>query len=130
MHLDFIWTVDPFLHGSDHFPIHLKYVDNVPSASLPKWKEKEADWSKFRQGINLDKDFESFDNHLEAYDYFTEKILKSAHESIPMTKGQPNRPVVPWWNKTCGILRKVTRKCFRIYKIVAPQLLRKYIIVL
>ena len=28
----------------------------------------------------------------------------------------PRRPAVPWWNKTCSNLRKITRKCYRKYK--------------
>ena len=27
------------------------------------------------------------------------------------------RPAVPWWNKTCYTLRKITRKCFRRYEV-------------
>ena len=116
VHLDFNWSVNEFLNGSDHFPIHLKYVRNTPADSPPKWKVEEADWSKFSQGVTLDRDFESFESHLEAYSYFTESTLKSAEASIPKTRGKPRRPAVPWWNKTCGVMRKVTRKCYRRFK--------------
>ena len=34
LRLDYQWSVDDDLHGSDHFPIHLKYVQNMPSSSL------------------------------------------------------------------------------------------------
>ena len=61
--------------------------------------------------MNLDREFESFDSHLDAYKYFAESTLKSAEASIPKTKDKPRRPTVPWWDKTCGILKKVTRKC-------------------
>ena len=114
--LDFIWSVNEYLCGSDHFPIHLKYIKNTPTECPPKWKTREADWQKYRENFTLDREFESFDNHIEAYDYFTEEALRSAEMAIPKTKGKPNRPAVPWWNKTCGVLRKVTRKCYRRYK--------------
>ena len=42
--LDFNWSVNDQLHGSDHYPIHLKYTENIPSSSPPKWKEEAADW--------------------------------------------------------------------------------------
>lgn len=116
IHLDFNWSVNEDLNGSDHYPIHLKYALNAPSEVLPKWKVEDADWDKFSKGVNLDREFESFNSHLDAYEYFIESTLKSAEESIPKTKGKPHRPAVPWWNKTCGILRKVTRKCYRRYK--------------
>ena len=123
IHLDFHWSVNDYLNGSDHFPIHLRYAQNVPSESPPKWKvEEAADWVKFSDGINLVWDFESFDSHLDAYDYLAESTLRSAPASIPRTRGKPKRPAVPWWNKTCGVLRKVTRKCYRRYKSSAsPQ---------
>ena len=44
IHLDFHWSVNDYLNGSDHFPIHLRYAQNVPSESPPKWKVEEADW--------------------------------------------------------------------------------------
>ena len=122
IHLDFHWSVNDYLSGSDHFPIHLRYAQNVPSELPPKWKVEEADWVKFSDGVNLVWDFESFDSHLDAYDYFVDSTLRSAQASIPRTRGKPKRPAVPWWNKTCGVLRKVTGKCYRRYKSSAsPQ---------
>ena len=114
--LDFNWSVNAYLNGSDHYPIHLKSVSNAPTECHPKWKVQEADWVKFSENINIDKHFDSFESHLEAYEYLSEKILRSAETSIPKTIGRPRRPTVPWWNKTCGILRRVTRKCYRKYK--------------
>ena len=61
IHLDFHWSVNDYLNGSDHFPIHLRYAQNVPSESPPKWKVEEAHWIKFSDGVNLVRDFESFD---------------------------------------------------------------------
>ena len=121
MLLDFNWSVNEFLNGSDHYPIILKYIRNSPSDAPPKWKVKEADWNKFSEGINLDREFESFDSHLDAYKYFVESTINSAETSIPKTMGKPRRPAVPWWDKTCGILRKVTRKCYRRYKTSASS---------
>ena len=83
---------------------------------------EEADWVKFSDGVTLVQDFESFDSLLDAYDYFAESTLRSAQSSISRTRGKPKRPAVPWWDKTFGVLRKVTRKCYRSYKSSAsPQ---------
>ena len=89
---------------------------NSPTECLPKWKTKDADWIRFKEGIVIGKEFNSFESHLDAYEYLTDVILKSAEVSIPKTIGKPRRPTVPWWNKTCGNLRKITRKCYRKYK--------------
>ena len=118
IHLDFHWSVNDYLNGSDHFPIHLRYAQNVPSESPSKWKVEESDWVKFSDGVNLVRDFESFDSHLDACDYFAESTLRSVQASIPRTRGKPKRSAVPWWDKTCGVLRK----CYRRYKSSAsPQ---------
>ena len=114
--LDFAWSVDDELHGSDHYPLFLKSVRNSPSVASPKWKVEEADWVKYKSNIVLDSEFHSFNNHIEAYDYFIEKVITSANLNIPKTKGNLKRPAVPWWNKTCAVMRKVTRKCYRRYK--------------
>ena len=122
IHVDFNWSVNEYLNGSDHYPIHLEYAVNTPTECHPKWKVHEADWNKFREGIIIDREFDSFPSHLDAYDYLKEKILESAEDSIPKTLNRPRRPTVPWWNKTCGVLRKVTRKCYRRYKTTgSPQ---------
>ena len=116
VHLDFNWSVNEYLHGSDHFPIILKFSRNIPSDSPIKWKEHEADWGKFSDGINLLEEFESFESNSNAYDYWASALLDSAENYIPKTKGRPSRPAVPWWNDTCGRLRRIARKCYRRFK--------------
>ena len=112
---DFNWSVNEYLNSSDHFPIHLKFARNVPMETPPKWKPLEADWAKHKEGIKLVRS-ESFDCHLEAYTYFTDVMLTSAESSIPKTTGKPRRSAVPWWDKKCGTLKKITRRCYKKYK--------------
>ena len=114
--LDFIWSVDEELHGSDHYPIYLKGVENRPEEASPKWKVDEADWGKYSNEMCLEREFESFSSHIGAYNYLVNKMTESGNKSIPKTQGKPKRPAVPWWNKTCAALRRITRKCFRRYK--------------
>ena len=85
--LDFTWGVDDYLNGSDHFPIYIRINENQPSAVSPKWKLDEANWGKYSQDVNLEREFESFESHIEAYDYFLEKMLASAEMNIPKLKG-------------------------------------------
>ena len=40
-------------------------------------------------------------------------MLTSADSSIPKTTGKQRRPAVPWWDKKCGTLRKITRRCYK-----------------
>ena len=115
--LDFNWSVSEYLNGSDHFPIHLKFARNVPTETPPKWKPLEADWANYKEGIKLVRSFESFDCHLEAYTYFTDVMLASAESSIPKTTGKSLRPAVPWWDKQCGTLRKIARRCYKKIQI-------------
>ena len=114
--LNFIWSVDEFLNSSDHFPIHLTFAKTVPTEMPQKWKPLEADWQKYKEDIRLDKPFESFKDHLKAYDYWADTVITSAESSVPKTAGKPRRPTVPWWDKKCSILRKITRRCYKKYK--------------
>ena len=127
IHLDFNWEIDEYLHGSDHYPIYLKFAQNTPTQSLIKWKENEADWAKYEGGFDLSQEFESFDSNIACYEYFTGEMLRNAEVAIPKTKGKPSRPAVPWWNKTCGILRKISRKCYRRYKCNPSQTKKNYL---
>ena len=114
--LDFQWSVDDDTHGSDHFPIHLKYLKNLPSSCLPRWKVAEADWVSYCRSTKVETKASDFSSPLEAYDHLENIILEKAKEYIPQTSGIPGRPVVPWWNQECAVSRKVTRSCYHRYR--------------
>ena len=113
--LEYQWSVDKDLYGSDHWPIHLKYVKNIPSPCPPKWKIEEADWDKYEKSTVIENRYDDFSSPVNAYEHLCSNIQDSAEKCIPKTTGLPRRPVVPWWNKKCAIARKVTRTCFRRY---------------
>ena len=121
IYLDFTWSVDEFLNGSDHYPIHLKCVENIPFSSSPKWKFEKANWEKYSKDASLDKEFESFHDHNQAYEFFKKSVLDSAENNIPKTKILPHRPAVPWWDETCTKLRRTTRKFYRKLKKTASH---------
>ena len=114
--LDYQWSVDQDNHGSDHFPIHLKYVQNLPSPCLPRWKTSEANWGLYCSNTKVHIDYCDFSSPIEAYEHLSNIMMDKAMEHIPRTTGMPGRPVVPWWNRECAISRKVTRACYHRYK--------------
>ena len=116
LRLDYHWSVDENTHGSDHWPIHLKYARNIPSSCLPKWKTCEADWELFDQSTKLDREFSDFQNPLTAYEYLMSILLCGAMLSILRTSGKPRRPAVPWWTDACASSRKITRACYKRYR--------------
>ena len=116
LRLDYQWSVDENDHGSDHWPVHLKYVQNIPSPCLPKWKSGEADWKLFNNSTDVDCEFNDFQTPISAYEYLMSIILCGAMLSIPRTSGKPCRPVVPWWNDACALSRKITRTCYKRYR--------------
>ena len=116
LRLDYQWAVDQDDHGSDHWPIHLKYVKNRPSPCLPKWKVGEADWGLFNKFTKIDREVNDFQSSTNAYEYLVSILLCGAMLSIPRTSGKPRRPVVPWWSEACALSRKITRSCYKRYR--------------
>ena len=115
LRLDYEWSVDNDLHGSDHWPIHIKYVRNLPSPCQPKWKTDEADWGSFTINTKVDRVATEFPSPFAAYEYLVSILLCGAMLSIPKTLGNPRRAVVPWWNDTCATSRKIARACYKRY---------------
>ena len=69
LRLDYQWAVDQNDHGNDHWPIHLKYVKNIPSPCLPKWKMGEADWGLFNKSTEINHEVNDFQSSTAAYEY-------------------------------------------------------------
>ena len=116
LRLDYQWAVDQSDHGSDHWPIHLKYVKNIPSPCLPKWKVGEADWGLFNKSTEINRGVNDFQSSTAAYEYLVSILICGAMLSIPQTSGKPRRPVVPWWNDACALSRKIARTCYKGYR--------------
>ena len=108
--------MDDNSHGSDHWPIHMRYVRNLPSPCLPKWKTCEADWELYNKSTGVDCGVSDFKNPLTAYEYLQSILICGAMLSIPRTSGKPRRPAVPWWNDACALSRKITRASYKRYR--------------
>ena len=126
LRLDYSWSVDDNMHGSDHWPIHIKYMKNNPSSCLPKWKTDVADWSLYGDATRVDRGLNDFQSCFTAYEYLVSILICGAMMAIPKTIGKPRRPVVPWWNNDCAISRKVTRSSYKKYRRY-PCLINKLI---
>ncbi len=48
LYLDFEWSVCEDLHGSDHFPILIKELEECDEEVLPRWNFKTANWDIFQ----------------------------------------------------------------------------------
>ena len=116
LRLDYQWSVNENLFGSDHFPIHLKYVQNIPSPCLPKWKVKEADWQLYEKSTKVYHKPNEFSGPSSAYEYLAGIMIGGAMKSIPKTAGKPRRPLVPWWNNNCALSRKIARASYKRYR--------------
>ena len=116
LRLDYHWSVDEDRHGSDHWPIHIKYIQNLPSPCLPRWKSADADWKSYSNSTKIDCETRDFPNPFLAYEYLVSIMICGAMTCIPRTRGKPCRPVVPWWNKSCAISRKITRSSYKRYR--------------
>ena len=114
--LDYKWSVDDNLFGSDHWPICLKYVQNIPSSCLPKWKSKDADWSLYEKSTKVNANVNEFSGTSAAYEYLAKIMKGGAMKAIPRTTGKPRRPLVPWWNSKCAMARKIARACYKRYR--------------
>lgn len=110
------WTILPDLYSSDHFPILIKFNNINPSIRVnPRWLIDKADWSLFAslasppQVSPHDLDIE------EGCEAITNVIIGAAQAAIPMTKGMPKRPPVPWFNDECKIAIKNRRRAYKIF---------------
>ena len=113
---DYQWSVDGDLHGSDHWPIHLKHLRNSPSPCLPKWKAGEGNWKTYRDNTKIDRSIDSFSSSSSAYNYLVSILICGAMMAIPKTQGNPRRALVPWWNDKCATCRKITRASYKRFR--------------
>ena len=79
LRLDYQWAVDQNDHGSDHWPIHLKYVKNIPSPCLPKWKVGEADWGLFNKSTEINRGVNDFQSSTAAYERKSNEYIVLNH---------------------------------------------------
>jgi ribonuclease HI len=110
--LDFVWSVQNDLHGSDHYPIFISIPDSPLMPRIPRWLLDKADWDLFNDFIVLNCSASEFASADEAVQYFTNTLHQAAVRAIPQTSGQCTRRPVPWWNSDCAAARKACRAAY------------------
>ena len=95
---DFTWKVDDDLYNSDHFPIHLKPIDDIPYIQAPKYIYEKANWKQFSTLAKTHRTVDSFETSEEALQYLLNTILTAADQQIPKSKCGLTRKPVPWWS--------------------------------
>ncbi|OOY59120.1 hypothetical protein BOW04_12345 [Solemya velum gill symbiont] len=97
--LDFEWSVENDLHGSDHFPLILKNTEHENTAHPQKWKRSKANWTRFEL-LFLEK-LTKIPINSTAIDDYTSILLTIADDSIPKTSGKSIAQRNPWFNDDC-----------------------------
>ncbi|WP_245828671.1 endonuclease/exonuclease/phosphatase family protein [Solemya elarraichensis gill symbiont] len=97
--LDYEWSVEGDLHGSDHFPIILRNTQPDTTQNPPKWKMSKADWTHF-ESLCLEK-LTTLPINDTAIDDFTTTISYIADQCIPKTSGKSIARRNPWFNDGC-----------------------------
>lgn len=106
--------------GSDHYPIYI--VIEMESARDPnkggeRWKFEGANWDKFRilsegnlSEINVNQSVNKLNKEI------CESIVEAAKRSIPRSRGNKKKKLVPWWMSECTEAVKARNKSFKVLK--------------
>ena len=113
--LDFSWEVLDDSLGSDHFPILIDIVDEIPVSRSPRWILDKANWALFKALTQLEVNVEDFATIDDALDFLNKIIIDASLKSIPRSSGKFKRKPVPWWNMKCRIAHKAMRAAFTRY---------------
>ena len=95
---DFKWSVKDDLFNSDHYPIMLSNAEHSEERCPERYLLDRADWKSFEKSTICNELAEDFATAEEAVKYLTDKIISSADEHIPKSKGIMKTKQVPWWN--------------------------------
>ena len=110
------WKRDDYLHGSDHFPIHLTLFKKSSNhiKKPPRFILKHANWEKY-QSILIDSipNFNPSPNVNKTAATITKFIHSAAKKSVPQTNNWPRRYTVCWWNKKLFLLRQEKQRLWK-----------------
>ncbi|XP_075167662.1 uncharacterized protein LOC142239777 [Haematobia irritans] len=111
----FEWNICNDIHGSDHYPILIKYNGVSPSFQRrPTWNVRKARWDEFKCLFPVH--LETFSDIDDMENYIATTIIQSAERAIPLRKPERSRKEVPWWNNTIKILVKERRRLLKQFK--------------
>ena len=110
--LDFTFSVEKDLCGSDHFPIRLDHQTG-PSIHIPKWNMNSANWPVYQGKCLQELSHISEEHPADAVEQFTNSVLNIAHQTIKKTSSVPRKSSKPWFNNTCHQAKKAKSKALR-----------------
>lgn len=115
--LDFEFITLDDLHGSDHFPLEIRFANNRPVfRPEQRWKLHQADWGKYQdlsESALQKVDFTRFRDSSELLAEVCQCLLDAAFVAIPLTAGKQCHQSVPWWNEECANAIKARKKAYR-----------------
>lgn len=115
LNLEFEWNVYDDLCFSDHFPIHLDFLQCVAEQFRPiSWALKDADWTAFECMIEYELDCRQ--DEISDVNEFCLLIESVADQIFEKTKGRPNRRRVPWWDDEVKQAIRDRKKAFRKHR--------------
>ncbi|VVC43966.1 Endonuclease/exonuclease/phosphatase [Cinara cedri] len=119
------WKVLTEYSTSDHWPIHLKILNEAPKIHLPsRWRLKNPNWNLYSDIIaqNLNEkpiNLDLITNQIQinsTINTFCNIILETADKTIGKSNSHLKRKTVPWWNKDCNNAIKAYKKSLNKFK--------------
>ena len=113
------WNVHDDDLGSDHIPIEICISRTLDKANISQengFNYEKANWALFTERLS---NFEPIPQDIpiqDQYDIFCSRVLKVAHEAIPLNKHHENKISNPWWNADCAAAVKVKSQAYSAYK--------------
>lgn len=101
------WEVVSDTHGSDHFPIVVRDIDQLtkPEQKKQRWRYDGADWKKYSEEISPP--------HTVSVEAFETAVITAAEASIQKTSTKVSHRRVHWWNDSVAKTIKARRKALR-----------------
>ena len=111
--LDYNWKVDDDLHGSDHFPIHLRHTNTDTQDTHQYLNYNRANWDLFSSMVQRQLQEEEILQSDDPVESLTRVLLHCAKETIPSSSRKPQMPKTPWFNQECRDINKARKKSQR-----------------
>ena len=95
--------------------LHTKEINIENQQSRERFKEKDANWQKYQNAVNLNKivDIDDVDDMIAK---MIQQLYNAATQSIPFVKSSNRKKQIPWRNETVKQTiyeRKLTLKIFK-----------------
>jgi ribonuclease HI len=100
--LNLEWSVHDDTGGSDHFPTIITYSNNFCETPLENWRFRQANWELYAASVDL----KLSSNSTISVDDFTQALITSAKEHIPISKCKITSSRKAWFDEECKAYQK------------------------